>query len=110
MGHSPACALLIPLGIALTALIAWSLRGTVGAGAVVLLAAAGFLLQIVRLAAGVTGRPWADRLRIATLTMLAKPAIAWGALRYRLDRSRGRGAQLLEYKRPQATDASRSPA
>lgn len=98
------------LGIAIAALIAWSQWGAIGAGAVLLLAAVGMLLQIVRLAGGVKGRLWSDRLRIATLTMLAKPAIAWGALRYRLDRSRGRGAQLLEYKRPQTADASRSPA
>lgn len=103
-------AFVVPLGITIATLIAWGQWGAIGALAIVSLAALGLLLQIVRLAGGVKGRPWGDRLRIATLTMLAKPAIAWGALGYRFDRSRGRTARLLEYKRPQAADTSRSPA
>ncbi len=99
-----------PLGVLLLALVGWSLWQAAGVAAVVGLAAIALLLQAARLAARVKDRPWADRLRIASLTLLAKPAIAWGALRYRFDRFRGRGARLLEYKPTQAADATQSPA
>ncbi|MEO0529851.1 MAG: glycosyltransferase [Planctomycetota bacterium] len=79
-------------------LVAGWFGGWAYAGYVLLTAVGVGMLQTVRIARGVAGRPLLDRLKIATLTMLAKPAIALGARRYEADRRRGRGAKLLEYK------------
>lgn len=87
-----------PLLTVAAALIAGRISGSGAAAVVVGVALLGLVTQFVRIASRVAGRPWRDRLRIAGLTLLAKPAIVLGALRHRFDASRGRGARLVEYK------------
>lgn len=100
--------LVLPGIAVIAAVAAWLSYQLPGLLAVLCLAIGVLLLQVLRIAAGVRERSLGDRLRIATLTMLAKPAIAWGALRFWFDRLRGRGARLLEYKRPVGTDPNTS--
>ena len=90
--------LVCPLSAVAASIAAGAFWGPRAASVVLLVAVFGVALQVLRIASGVSGRPWSERLRIAVLTMIAKPAIVLGAMRHRLDRWRGRDAQLVEYK------------
>lgn len=87
-----------PKVVIAAAVVAYFLSGLTAVALVFGGAVVALVLQTLRIARGVTGRPWSQRLKIATLMMLAKPAIALGARRYEADRRRGHGAKLLEYK------------
>jgi hypothetical protein len=53
----------------------------------------------IALRAFVQGAPPPTALMLGIMTMLSKWAWFQGQLKYRLDRRRGRGLQLIEYKR-----------
>ena len=61
-------------------------------------------LQIIRISARAFFRGMPPRIALAfgTMTMLSKWAWFRGQLKYYFDRSRGRGLELIEYKRNSA--------
>lgn len=85
------------------AVVAFFLSGLTALAVVFGGAFLGLILQTLRIARGIKDRSLVERLKIASLTMLAKPAIALGARRYEADLRRGRGAKLMEYKSAPAT-------
>ncbi|MCA9261993.1 MAG: glycosyltransferase family 2 protein [Planctomycetales bacterium] len=97
----PAASLLASLGA--TAL--WNRWAGAATAGVALLGWTGQTLRIARHIHR-RGYPSLQARRLARLLMLAKPAIAWGALRAKWDCVRGHSAKLIEYKRGAPTQAS----
>jgi len=90
-----------PLAVFAAAMIAGLIRGKTAAMLAALIVFAALPMQMIRIAlrAFLQGTPPPTALMLGIMTMLSKWAWFQGQLKYRLDRRRGRGLQLIEYKR-----------
>jgi glycosyltransferase involved in cell wall biosynthesis len=104
---APIWALAWPAAIILAALIAGIARGPAAAIIAAAVVFAALPLQVIRLTARALlhGMPPRLALAFASMTMLSKWAWFRGQIKYYLDRSRGRGLELIEYKRPSSDPA-----